>query len=115
MDNPVIKRALYPPVGTTPSSQKGGSKPKTDFQWQVCIELFGEDLTYGPAFTKACALSGKAALAARSSWAGKIKNQLKVSVSQKKKINQTNKRLTSLSLRAWRQNLGGHGIDGGNR
>ena len=82
MDNPAIKRALYPPEGTTPSSQKGGGKPKTDFQWQVCIELFVEDLKYRPAFTKAHALSGKAASAARSSWAGKIKNWLKVPVSQ---------------------------------
>jgi len=82
MDDPAIKRALYPPVGMTPSSQKGGGKPKTDFQWQVCIELFGEDPTYATALAKARALSGRAASAARSSWAGKIKNRLKVSVSK---------------------------------
>jgi len=82
MDDPAIKRALYPPVGMTPSSQKGGGKPKTDFQWQVCIELFGEDPTYVTSLAKARALSGRATSAARSSWAGKIKNWLKVSVSK---------------------------------
>ena len=82
MDDPAIKRALYPPVGMTPSSQKGGGKPKTDFQWQVHIELFGEDLTYATALAKAHALLGRAVSVERSSWAGKIKNQLKVAVRQ---------------------------------
>jgi hypothetical protein len=78
IDDPTIKRGLYPPVGSTPASQKGGGKPKTDFQWQVCLELFGNDPKYGKALNQACNLSGKAASVARANWAGKIKNHLKV-------------------------------------
>ena len=71
-----VKRGLYPPVGPTLSSQKGGGKPKIDFQWKACIALFEDDTTYGPALVRARALTGKAGAAARLSWAGKIKNRL---------------------------------------
>jgi hypothetical protein len=78
MDDPTIKRGLYPPVGSTLASQKGGGKLKTDFQWQVCLKLFGNDPKYSEALNQACNLSSKAASVARANWAGKIKNCLKV-------------------------------------
>jgi len=82
MDDPAIKRALYPPVGMTPSSQKGGGKPKTDFQWQVCIELFGENPNICDSPGQGLALSGREASAASLAGQAKIKTSKKVSVSQ---------------------------------
>ena len=55
--------------------------------------------TYVTALAKACALSGKAASAARSSWAGKINKKPVKSVSQQK--------LTKLIGRAY---IFGHGV-----
>jgi hypothetical protein len=45
---------------------------------QLCTVLFKDDLKYSPVLQHAHELTGKAAAVARTTWAGRIKNRLKV-------------------------------------
>ena len=77
-DDPRIKQALFPSLGSNVLGSKGGGKPKTDFHWQLCQILFTNHDTYGVALRKVeeCTDQKKAA-ALKRTWGIKIKNRLK--------------------------------------
>ncbi|KAM6488810.1 hypothetical protein JOM56_015736, partial [Amanita muscaria] len=66
-----IKDGLFPPVGAHVSTQKGGGKPKTEFQYKVAEKIFANHAVYGEAFKNATTTAEK------SAWTTKIKNRLK--------------------------------------
>lgn len=70
-DNPEIQQALYPDVGANVSTSRGGGKPKTDHQWELCVCVFKNHPKYGAAFALA------KTKAQRTTWTNKIKNHLR--------------------------------------
>lgn len=72
-DDREIRQGLYPGTGANVSSANGGGKPKTDFFWQLAIQLFSDHEEYGTLIAGAKASSTKKA---RDPWVLKIKNQL---------------------------------------
>ncbi|KZV60158.1 hypothetical protein PENSPDRAFT_694513 [Peniophora sp. CONT] len=71
--NDKYRTVLFPAVGKTPSTTKGGGMYKTDAHYLVCKELVAHE--EGKAYREAFALATSAQ--ARSSWGLKIKNRLK--------------------------------------
>ncbi|KAJ7018601.1 hypothetical protein C8F04DRAFT_909624, partial [Mycena alexandri] len=49
----IIKRVLFPPPGANASTAKGGGKTKVSAQWDLCVELLGENTKYKQAITAA--------------------------------------------------------------
>jgi hypothetical protein len=70
-EDPIIKDGLFPPVGAHTSTQKGGGKPKMEFQYKVAKKIFANHVIYGEAFNNATTSAEK------SAWTTKIKNRLK--------------------------------------
>ncbi|KAJ7434202.1 hypothetical protein B0H11DRAFT_1664722, partial [Mycena galericulata] len=71
MEDRDIKRALYPPPGPNASTAKGGGKTKTESQWQLCLNLLGEDPKYQEALDAVKTKKEQVA------YANKIKNRLR--------------------------------------
>ncbi|KAJ6629025.1 hypothetical protein B0H10DRAFT_1776702, partial [Mycena sp. CBHHK59/15] len=71
MESAEIKRALYPPPGPNASTAKGGGKTKVGSQWQLCLNLLGEDPKYKEA------LAAVTTSKERTAYANKIKNRLR--------------------------------------
>jgi hypothetical protein len=73
-EDTAIRDGLCPPVGAHASTQKGGSKPKTEFQYKVAEKIFANHTVYREAFKNATTSAEK------SAWTTKIKNRLKAQV-----------------------------------
>ena len=73
-EDPIIKDSLFPPVGAHTSTQKGGGKPKMEFQYKVSENIFTNHVVYGEAFNNTTTSAEK------SAWTTKIKNRLKAQV-----------------------------------
>ncbi len=70
-DDKDIREKLFPPIGSNPSTQDGGGKPKTDFQYALAVAVFADHPIYGSMFAKAGSAVEK------KGWALKIKNRLR--------------------------------------
>lgn len=70
-DNPEIQQALYPDAGANVSTSRGGGKPKTDYQWELCVCVFTNHPKYSASFALA-KTKGQ-----RMTWTNKIKNHLR--------------------------------------
>ncbi|KAJ7775996.1 hypothetical protein DFH07DRAFT_696726, partial [Mycena maculata] len=71
MESADIKRALYPPPGPNTSTAKGGGQTKVGAQWQLCLNLLGEDPNFKEAL-EACITTKE-----QTAYANKIKNRLR--------------------------------------
>ena len=72
-DNRDIRQGLYPGTGANASSANGGGKPKTDFYWQLAVQLFADHEEYGTVIEE---VRGSLMKKVWDPWVNKIKNQL---------------------------------------